>query len=584
MNVNLNKVVASSSTPDLGRAASFFRDGDRSWIALAYLALVGLTISMRLIDPTGWLGSDDASYYSAAEQVLSGSKIERLHHHYARMSMILPIAGSLFAFGHSTFAVILPTFIASILCVLVVVSLGKELFGWGEGLIAGAVVAALPYFHVLSTTAYPDVHVCLWCALSVFLTLKATRKSGMTGKFWMMVIAGFCAGLAISAKIFAVAALVPCLYLMLKTGPHNGLEALARPSTRLRRVAYFVCGLGGFFLLEGLFFWVVADDFLFPLHAALQSQSGVPAMAAVDGPQTSYYAMATERIGLLMRPTVSGWGWLGVFFWPVAMIALIRRECRTMALWMLAAFGLVAFVPVSFKAGAQPYPIFHGRHILPACIPFALCLARLSQVVLDRISSRNWGRGLWPVIFASAFAASSIDTGALNGFGDRETSRVGRAIELICDAEEFDVARPIVVTPSVYWRFRILFPPPLRSQLQIATNENDPEWWKYTTAIGPRIASNSIPPNAYLIATPLQLSGQAEQWDYHVGLPHSGLNTWQSATSIATVWRDVDGRLGFHHPGEKAHAKNPVLTLMDGLMRPDLDVHAQSQGGTYIDR
>ena len=121
-------------------------------MALWFAALLVLTIGLRVADPTGWLGSDDASYYSAAEHILAGEPIQRLHHHFARMAVILPVAASLSVFGDSAIAVALPMYIASTLCVVLVVVLGRLVWGWWEGLCAATVVSVLPYFHVLSTT------------------------------------------------------------------------------------------------------------------------------------------------------------------------------------------------------------------------------------------------------------------------------------------------------------------------------------------------------------------------------------------------------------------------------------------------
>ena len=129
------------------------------WGALWFATLLALTITTRLAEPTGWLGSDDAAYYSAAEHVLAGTPITRLHHHYARMTIILPIAASVALFGHTTWAVALPMLFASIICVILVVILGRVVWDWWEGLLAGTIVSLLPYFRILSTTEIGRAHV-----------------------------------------------------------------------------------------------------------------------------------------------------------------------------------------------------------------------------------------------------------------------------------------------------------------------------------------------------------------------------------------------------------------------------------------
>ena len=78
------------------------------------LAFVGLVCVVYLFDPTGWLGSDDSAYYNAAEQILYGETIHRVHHHPSRLSAILPVTLSLAIFGHHPYAVILPAFLAGV--------------------------------------------------------------------------------------------------------------------------------------------------------------------------------------------------------------------------------------------------------------------------------------------------------------------------------------------------------------------------------------------------------------------------------------------------------------------------------------
>ena len=265
---------------------------------LVFALVLGLTIvaiTILMVNPTGWLGSDDAAYHSAAEQVLCGSKIERLHHHYARLAMILPIVVSMWSLGDHVTAVILPTFLASIICMWVVIALGKSLWGWWEGLVAAGIVAMLPYYRVLSTTAFPDVHVCLWCSVSMFLAVKAAgvrgaysiekndlfRADGPSRQALLAVLSGFTLGAAISAKVFAIACALPTIMILLHRGSRSRAadspQVTQRPS-RWKLIFLYTGGWALFLLMEGAFYHVVSGDFLFPLRAAMHSQSNVPGM------------------------------------------------------------------------------------------------------------------------------------------------------------------------------------------------------------------------------------------------------------------------------------------------------------------
>ncbi len=538
-----------------------------AWAAAWFVALMGLTLTVRIVDPTGWLGSDDASYYSAAEHVLTGHAIQRVHHHYARMAVVAPVAVSMWLFGESPFTVALPMFVASTLCVMAIVGLGRALWGWCEGLLAATIVSVLPYFRVLSTTAFPDVHVCLWTTVAILLAVMATQTNSRRRGAVLWMACGFVLGLAISAKVFAVAAAAGLGWILWK-GPEH-------PGSRLRTAAYFVIGLVFLFLLEGLFYYRVADDFFFSLRATLAAQSNIPSMTAeVEPVKWSIARMIWDRLAMPLYPSTSGWGWIGVAYWPIVLaLLLLSRAARPLAIWALATYVLVAFVPLSFKDGAQPYPVFHGRHVLPACVPFALGLAWMLRRVLRSAVRAAVIERTWPIAFVVIAALSFVNPWELKGFRDRDTGRVGTAIAQISASTQWDPDRCIFMTPSFYWRFRILFPQELRSQLRVAVNDGAPAWWRETCVdIASRAAPLPPPGDAYLIATPVQWHGATEHWDYGVGLPLDSLREWQSLTPKKGVCRLADGGLGFLKPND---ASEPLLLLLDG--EPDQAVSVAEQ-------
>jgi hypothetical protein len=175
----------------------------------------------------------------------------------------------------------------------------------------------------------------------------------------------------------------------------------------------------------------------------------------------------------------------------------------------------------------------------------------------------SWTRIAWPVLVTAVVALSLANPRALNGFRDRPTGRVGTAISQIVSKTNWDADRPIVMTPSAYWRYRILFPEPLRSLLRVAADPDSPTWWRDTTVdIVARSGPLPAPDRAYLITTPRQLAGEAETWDYDVTLPRDGLSAWQQVPPTVTMVRYANRHIG---PALSGDARaTPIVMLIGG--------------------
>ncbi len=542
------------------------------WVVAWFAVLLAVTVGVRVLDPTGWLGSDDAAYHSAAQHVLTGVKIERVHHHYARLAVILPIAAGVAVFGDNPAAVALPSVIASTLCVILVALLGRVLWGWWVGLTAATVFSFVPYFRVLSTTAFPDVHVCLWTTAAMLLAACANRANSTKAARWTWIACGFACGLAVSAKVFAVTVLVGVLWLAWAQkgvasplGPRNVAPPLVGGAGHRRwpALACLAFGIVAFQLFDGLFYHWAAGDFFFSLRATLHAQDNVASMAADKTTETvGFFAFVWDRLAMPARASTSGWGILGIVFWPMlALAALLDRRSRPLVAWAVATYILVAFVPLSFKDGARPYPIFHGRHVLPACIPFAFCVAWAVHQAIEGACKRHWEARSWPVVVAVVVALALVTRRELNGFRDRATSRVGVAITELIRTTILDTNRPIFMTPSTYWRFRLLFPPELRDRLRVATDNEAPSWWRRTCPdIVSRLQTLPAPGDAYLIATPRQLQCEPEPWDYGVSLPGDALGSWREIKPQTTLLRLADRRIAV--ADGKTQALETVLFLL----------------------
>jgi hypothetical protein len=522
------------------------------------LAFVGLVCVVYLLDPTGWLGSDDSAYYNAAEQIFRGETIHRVHHHPSRLSAILPVTLSLAIFGHHPYAVILPAFLAGVACLLFIAWIGKSLWTWREGLIAAALMAAIPYFRVLSTAAYPDIYVCSYTAAALYATVRALKAATPIRSGWWAVAAAICIGLAASAKIIAVVLFAPIglIFLLCRndateesihpsgpitsTGP-GGFAGSAGRSTLYGRMT-LLSGLliGGtiFFLFHGLLCLYVTGDFWFKLNALRRAEEFEPMLSAQHLHSIrEYAALAWYRLTMPFRVHQSGWGWCGAIFWPAALAgACLNAKTRMLSLSAVSIYLMLSVVPVKFENGMYPFGFFNGRHVLFALVPFVICAARVATSLIPRRVVTPVGVGSAVVAAVAAFTLGALGPQGVTSFTDREQKALGTLIREVTELISRNSTKPIVMPASLYIRYRILVPPELRDRLFVAVDEAAPNWWRDATAdIAARRISLPPPDEAILLATRIQKNGGAEPWDYGVVLPRNGLTAWEESSGRCTA-------------------------------------------------
>jgi hypothetical protein len=103
----------------------------------------------------------------------------------------------------------------------------------------------------------------------------------------------------------------------------------------------------------------------------------------------------------------------------------------------------------------------------------------------------------------------------------------------------------------------------LRSRLRVAVDADSPSWWRDASVdIVSRCKPLPEPGRAYLIATPSQMSGKPEAWDYGVGLPANELAAWQGISPALTIGVYRDKSIGPMKP-DSPDAR-PLLILSTG--------------------
>lgn len=536
-----------------------------SWVAWWFALLMTATIAVRLVDPVGWLGSDDASYHCAAEHVLAGQPFQRVHHHFARSPMVVAVAASMWLFGESPRALALPMLITSVVCVALVAILGRLLWGWWEGLCAATVLSFIPVFQNSSTCVLPGAYVCFWATLAILLAVVASRTSHGRWAILCTMSSGVAVGLATSTKLFAgLTALAVFVILWGRLG-----------LPRRKHVAWLGCAALGalmFFVLEGAFHSRAAGDFWYKLHAVEKS---TVVHAEWAGEATAYDSLAStaqiigDRLTMPMRTEQSGWGVIGMAFWP-AMIAVLffDRRGRGLALWATATYLYLAFVPIGTSKGLRLSPdfCFNGANLSVLCVPFALCLAWALHRVGGLVVHPATIQRSWPILLTTIVVISTLDRARYNRSLDFRQRDLARAIgRLVVEADWHD-HHEIFMTSSLYWRYRILFPSDLRPRLRVAAENDAPAWWRDTTVdMVSRWRPLPPPGEVYLAVTPRQLNGQCHFWDYGVGLPGDRLEAWKGIPPALTVSRFDDGSIDFD---ETADGGTPILLLLAGDTTP----------------
>lgn len=185
--------IMSSPTLHRGMMASW-----PAWVWSGGVAVFAALLA--LVCMTGLIGSDDLEYARHARAINDGTYAGLLEtgvnrHLGLRFALILPLAAVYELFGVSEFTTILLPLIASTLAVMLLVEVGRRMFGLVAGLIAGLLYATFPLRMVLGTVLAPELFAECYLLLGVLGYLHARDRGGV---FWLL--AGLLMGSAYLAK------------------------------------------------------------------------------------------------------------------------------------------------------------------------------------------------------------------------------------------------------------------------------------------------------------------------------------------------------------------------------------------------
>lgn len=211
--------------------------------------VVSVTAITVLFAWTGFLGSDDASYASAATAWLNEFPFVGSSHWALRHPLVIPIALSFRLFGPSEFSLILPTLVyffglVGITYIFFVTILNRRL-----AIIAAIILSTTPLFALNATTASADIVELFYVMLSFWLFYQATLVR--RPHYWLLA-SGIAAGFAwITRETTAGLIIFYGLLFIVGFGVKRGL--------------YWMMGLGFWFVVgaELIYLTIVTGD---PLH------------------------------------------------------------------------------------------------------------------------------------------------------------------------------------------------------------------------------------------------------------------------------------------------------------------------------
>lgn len=307
-------------------------------------AVAAFLIFSRLGTPSLWLDEAatplNARYPFSYLLALSRTLEEHPPFFYQLHKLVL-------AFGHGDALIRLPSALSGLGCVFLTAFLGRRLYGWPAGILAGAVWLAMPQDLWLSRMARPYTLWQFLFLISLFFLLRFIRRR--RGRdLWLLLLAN-CLMTAIHyLSFFLMAAEAVCLVVTRRDIPLR---------FRLRAAAFYVAGVGG--IVAGAYFYLLRHSK--NPQAILDEGAGLWQMASTLAQavgQTLYYFEVPAAQVLWFAVTCAG-------FW------LLWRRNRTVFLFLAP----LAVVPLGLLVLFGKTLGLYSRHLSFLAVPVSLAVA-----------------------------------------------------------------------------------------------------------------------------------------------------------------------------------------------------------------
>jgi 4-amino-4-deoxy-L-arabinose transferase-like glycosyltransferase len=276
---------------------------------------------------TGPLGSDDTLYWQASSGWLRHFPYLGNSHWALRHTLVIPLALSRLALGDGLLALVLPTLIAALALIAVLVLWTWRVSDAWATILAIALLVTNPLLVVLSSTAWIDPIEILF----VFAGFALIASAMDNGASWPPLLsAGVLAGLALMSRETTVFSLVAV-----------GLLFLA--GYGMERRWYLVIGLGFVAVAggEALLYWAITGDPLYRANIAVHHDSTINRWIAQGSGTPILHPLIDPVIMLLLSHYYGLMFWIGL---PLAVWLLLRGRLSQPARHLAVLLGMLSLV------------------------------------------------------------------------------------------------------------------------------------------------------------------------------------------------------------------------------------------------
>ncbi len=258
---------------------------------------------------------------------------------------------------------------AALLVLLATIWLGTLLFDRRTALAGGLVLATTLAFVTFGHVAMSDMLLALWTTLAVALAVRALRPPA---RFWVLPALGAVLGLGFQTKGPIAVLLAGTAIVLAAFSRRRDLPRVAVVPLLLAVLVFVVLGLGWFALVYRRLGPAPLEYFF--LRENLQRFAG----EAYDVGRPFWFYV----------PTYFAEGVPWSLFLPLAALRLRRDEAGREGTWLLAAWTLLALVPLSLSRGKIDY------YLLPLYPAVSLLVGRFFAAVPWGALDRGWARGV----------------------------------------------------------------------------------------------------------------------------------------------------------------------------------------------
>ena len=332
------------------------------WTGL--LLVVALGAAAVAVGWTGYIASDDASYYGGAAEWLRSGPFAGDSHWTTRFPLILSLAAAMWVVGAGPSALAATSLFWFVGFVAAGAALATRIGGQKVGWLTAALLATLPLSAVAASVVNCDLPEATFLMLGLWLLAGVVGKAG--GEV-SAAAAGICFGLAVLCRETAVLALAGFAPLFL----------LGRPLPR-RLLIVAAAGAAVVLALEMLFQFALTGDPLHRYMLAFNHDDTLSRAANLEG-NLLLHPLIDPLLVLLVNNE------FGLLFWvmafAVAMGALRGLEGRPKrGLTLCIALGLTSALLVSLlSAKLVLNPRYFTMAAVAAAIITALWLSRLKK-------------------------------------------------------------------------------------------------------------------------------------------------------------------------------------------------------------